>query len=62
MKRHKDWLEIEDETNNLVSALTYVILFMNDQVYNHILILEEVLKLFLGMVGFPEEEYEIENA
>lgn len=44
MKRHKDWQEIEDETNNLVSALTYIILFMNDQVYNHILILEEVLK------------------
>lgn len=44
MKRHKDWQEIEDETNNLVSALTYVVLFMNDQVYNHILILEDVLK------------------
>lgn len=43
-QRHKDWQEIEAETNNLVSALTYVILFMNDQVYNHILILEEVLK------------------
>lgn len=43
-QRHKAWQEIEDETNNLVSALTYIILFMNDQVYNHILILEDVLK------------------
>lgn len=44
LKRHKNWQEIDDETNSLVSALTYVILFMNDQVYNHILMLEEVLK------------------
>ncbi|MEG2282957.1 MAG: hypothetical protein RSB93_06980, partial [Rikenellaceae bacterium] len=38
------WTEIDQETNGLVSSLTYVVLFVNDQVYNYSLMLGEELK------------------
>lgn len=40
----KSWQEVDEDTRGLVSALTYVVLFINDQVYNHILMLGENLK------------------
>ena len=35
-RRYSSWQEVDNETNNLVACLTYVVLFVNDQVYNHI--------------------------
>lgn len=43
-KQINDWQEVDEETSGLVSALTYIILFVNDQVYNHVLMLGDVLK------------------
>lgn len=40
----KNWQEVDEDTKGLVSALTYVVLFINDQVYNHILMLGDNLK------------------
>lgn len=40
----QDWTDIDNETEGLVTCLTYVVLFVNDQVYNYSLMLGEELK------------------
>lgn len=35
MKQYNDWEEIDKDTNGLVTSLTYMVLFVNDQVYNY---------------------------
>lgn len=44
MKRYNDWQEIERDTGGLVTPLVYVVLFINDQVYNHALELHERIR------------------
>ena len=38
------WEKIDEETNSLVSILTYIVLFVNDQVYNYSFLLGDELK------------------
>lgn len=34
MKQYNSWDEIDKDTGGLVTSLTYIVLFVNDQVYN----------------------------
>ena len=34
MKHYNSWDEIDQDTGGLVTSLTYIVLFLNDQVYN----------------------------
>lgn len=40
----QSWTDINSETEGLVTCLTYIVLFVNDQVYNYSLMLGEELK------------------
>lgn len=44
MKQHNDWEEIDKDTNGLVTSLTYMVLFVNDQVYNYTVSLMEAIR------------------
>ena len=37
MKQYNNWEEIDKDTDGLVTSLTYIVLFVNDQVYNYAL-------------------------
>ena len=37
MKQYNNWEEIDKDTDGLVTLLTYIVLFVNDQVYNYAL-------------------------
>lgn len=44
MRQYNDWEEIDKDTNGLVTSLTYMILFVNDQVYNYTVSLMEAIR------------------
>lgn len=44
MKQYNDWEEIDKDTNGLVTSLTYMVLFLNDQVYNYTVSLMETIR------------------
>lgn len=44
MRQYNDWEEIDKDTNGLVTSLTYMILFVNDQVYNYTVSLMEAMR------------------
>lgn len=44
MKQYNDWEEIDKDTNGLVTSLTYMVLFLNDQVYNYTVSLMEAIR------------------
>lgn len=44
MKQYNDWEEIDKDTNGLVTSLTYMVLFVNDQVYNYTVSLMEAMR------------------
>lgn len=44
MKQYNDWEEIDKDTNGLVTSLTYMVLFVNDQVYNYTVSLMEAIR------------------
>ena len=44
MRQYNDWEEIDKDTNGLVTSLTYMVLFLNDQVYNYTVSLMEVIR------------------
>ena len=37
MKQYNNWEEIDKDTDGLVTSLTYIVLFVNDQIYNYAL-------------------------
>lgn len=45
MKNYSNWQEIDNDTNGLVTSLTYIALFLNDQVYNSSIDLYENCKI-----------------
>lgn len=45
MKNYSNWQEIDNDTNGLVTSLTYIVLFLNDQVYNSSIDLYENCKI-----------------
>lgn len=44
MRQYNDWEEIDKDTNGLVTSLTYMVLFVNDQVYNYTVSLMETIR------------------
>lgn len=44
MKQYNSWQEIDEDTNGLVASLTYMVLFVNDQVYNYSVSLMEAIR------------------
>lgn len=44
MRQYNDWEEIDKDTNGLVTSLTYMVLFLNDQVYNYTVSLMEAMR------------------
>ena len=44
MKQYNDWEEIDKDTNGLVTSLTYMVLFVNGQVYNYTVSLMEAIR------------------
>lgn len=44
MRQYNDWEEIDKDTNGLVTSLTYMVLFLNDQVYNYTVSLMEAIR------------------
>lgn len=44
MRQYNDWEEIDKDTNGLVTSLTYMVLFVNDQVYNYTVSLMEAIR------------------
>ena len=44
MKKYNSWDEIDKDTNGLVTSLTYIVLFVNDQVYNYAFELKDLIK------------------
>lgn len=44
MKKYNSWDEIDKDTNGLVTSLTYIVLFVNDQVYNYAFELKDIIK------------------
>ena len=44
MRKYNDWEEIDKDTNGLVTSLTYMVLFVNDQVYNYTVSLMEAIR------------------
>ena len=44
MKQYNSWDEIDRDTGGLVTSLTYIVLFVNDQVYNSAYELRDKIK------------------
>lgn len=44
MKQYNSWNEIDQDTGGLVTSLTYIVLFLNDQVYNSTIELRDNIK------------------
>lgn len=44
MKHYNSWDEIDQDTGGLVTSLTYIVLFLNDQVYNSTIELRDNIK------------------
>ena len=44
MRQYNDWEEIDKDTNGLVTSLTYMVLFVNDQAYNYTVSLMEAIR------------------
>ena len=44
MKQYNSWDEIDKDTGGLVTSLTYIVLFVNDQVYNFEMQLSDHIK------------------
>ena len=44
MKQYNSWNEIDQDTGGLVMSLTYIVLFLNDQVYNSTIELRDNIK------------------
>lgn len=44
MRQYNDWDEIDKDTNGLVTSITYMVLFINDQVYNYTVSLMEAVR------------------
>lgn len=44
MKHYNSWDEIDQDTGGLVTSLTYIVLFLNDQVYNSTIELKDNIK------------------
>lgn len=52
MKQYNNWEEIDKDTDGLVTSLTYIVLFVNDQVYNYALNIY-VVAVILHTTGIP---------
>ena len=43
--KYNSWEDIDQGTGGLVTSLTYIVLFLNDQVYNSVLQLRDEIRI-----------------